>query len=690
MESEKAGSVKANQSPQGPGHGGVFPLRLTGRRQLVVVGAVLLLYVFMAVSATTGKCVTFDEIFHLTSGYLYWTHPAYPMSPDNGIFGQAWEALPLVLDRALKFPPVVDAQGQQVGAWQLGHDFLYSMGNDPSAILLQTRAMVSLLGAALGALVFFWSRELFGMWGGLVSLVLFIFCPTMLANGALATTDMAAALGFFAATFGFWRVLHAVSWRNVLFSVAALGCLVITKMSSPLIVPIFFLILLVRFFSRRPMEIRLAMRAMVEGRWARLGIGGLLLVAHGIAAVAILWVAYDFKFQNLGTDAARLQVLYSPDFSLGSATGFKASVLENINEAGLLPPAYIEGLGFSLQFSEHRDAFLCGTFSTEGWWWFFPFAFLIKTPIASLLLFFFSFAALALWKWLPRAVPKPEAPRCPSLYDLSPLLILGGVYGLACLTSHLDIGLRHMMPVYPVLFVLAGANVFWLLGEKPVFKMVLAALLVGTMVESLLVWPNYLAFFNQLTGGPRNGYRYLVDSSLDWGQDLPGLRQWLEKNVSASSGTPVYLSYFGTGDPKFYGIDALLLPCFFDVHSPQIFPLHSGVYCLSATMLQGVYSHFPPPWTPANETLYGKVQAEINRWNSTANDPVARRHLLQEKGKGADYWTDCVKMNGDLRLARVCAYLRRRSPDDEVGYSILIYRLSDEDVRRALGGAPPE
>jgi hypothetical protein len=218
--------------------------------------------------------------------------------------------------------------------------------------------------------------------------------------------------------------------------------------------------------------------------------------------------------------------------------------------------------------------------------------------------------------------------------------------------------------------------------------MALAVLLMGTMIESLSIWPNYLAFFNQLVGGPRNGYKYLVDSSLDWGQDLPGLHDWLEKNVPAGSGTPVYLSYFGTADPRFYGIDALLLPGFFDSWTPQTFPLRGGVYCLGATMLQAVYLDAHLPWTPADEASYGKAQAEINRWDSTANDPAARGHLVHEKG--ADYWTDCIHTYGFLRMTRLCAYLRHRTPDDEVGYSILIYRLSNEEVRRALGGTPPQ
>jgi hypothetical protein len=667
----------------------IFRSHLSTRWQAALVSALLLLYVFMAVSATTQKSVTFDEINFVTLGYLYWTQPPNHLQPENGIFAQAWAALPLLADH-LHAPQETGEPWSNLGFYGEYYRFFYSMGNDPTTMLLQARAMVSLLGATLGALIFFWSRELFGMAGAFISLLLFVFCPNMLAHGALVTTDMAAALGFFAATFCFWKLSHIVSWRTLTFSILALCCLVLAKMSAILILPIFFLILVVRFFSRHPVEIQFFKNKILGDRLARVGIWCGLLVVHLIGVVGALWLAYDFQYYSWSQEALRAQVLLSPDFSFWSAAGMKASILENIAGIGLLPPAYLEGLSYTLQSSELRSAFLCGRNSMEGWWWFFPFAFLIKTPVASLFLFFSSFVALALRRrslcgW---TASKSEAPQCPNLYDLSPLLILGGVYGLVCLTSHLNIGLRHMMPIYPVLFVLAGANVFWLFGKKPVFRITLVVLLLGTITESLSVWPNYLAFFNRFVGGPRHGYQYLVDSSLDWGQDLPGLRQWLEKNAPAADGTPVYLSYFGTGDPKFYGINARLLPGFFDMDTPQTFPLQGGIYCLSATMLQNVYSRFHPPWTPDNETLYDQAQAEINRWNATASDSAARQRLLQEEG--ADYWTNAIKIYGDLRLARLCAYLRHRTPDDEVGYSILIYRLSDEEVRQALDGAPPK
>jgi hypothetical protein len=681
--------VKLTHSPQGPVHRRIFPLQFSDLRQLTILCGLLLLYMFMAVSASRLKSTTFDESRHLTLGYLYWTQPTSHLASETGMLAQAWAALPLLADH-LKAPQEKGEPWGNLRVWGETYRFFYSMGNDPSAMLFQARTMISLLGAMLGALIFFWSRDLFGARGGFLSLLLFIFCPNMLAHGALATADMAAALSFFAATLSFWRLSHTVSWGNLLFSVFSLCCLALAKMSAVLILPIFFLMLAVRLLSRHPVEFKLFTNKILGHRLVRASIWSFLLLLHLVVVVGILWLSYNFQYHSWKQEAARLEILSSPDFSFWSAEGMEATILQKIDQAGVLPPAYLDGLSYTLQSSTIRSAFLCGRYSLEGWWWFFPCAFLIKTPIGSLFLFLFSLLALSLWRWLPHGwmTPTSADPRCPTLYDLSPLLILGGVYGVACLTSHLNIGLRHMLSIYPVFFVLAGANVFWLLAKKSFFRIALIALLIGTMTESLFAWPNYLAFFNQLVGGSRNGYRYLVDSSLDWGQDLPGLHHWLLKNVPAASSTPVYLSYFGAGDPKFYGINALLLPGLIDLDTPQTFPLQAGIYCLSATMLQGVYSRFPPPWTPANETMYARGRAIVDGWNSAADDPATRQQVLQENG--VNDWATCLKIYGDLRLARLCAYLRRRTPDDEVGYSILVFRLSGQEVQQALGGPSPE
>lgn len=650
------------------------------RWQAALVGALLVLYVVMAVSATTQESNTFDEAEHLTTGYLYWVHSDEKLNPGIGVLAQAWAALPLLFDHLNVTPGTPEPPGKMT-QWAQGYRFFYMMGNNPTAFLLQARFMISLLGAALGCLVFFWSRELFGMAAGLVSLFLFVFCPTMLAHGALVTADMAVALCFFAATLCFWRLMHRVSAWNLTFSILAFAGLVLAKMSAVLIVPIFVGILLVRCLSRLPVEVQFSGGSVVEGRWAKAAVGALALAAHAVVTLALLWLVYRFSYFGWNETANLHKEMEAPGFSPWSGHGMRLVVLDALERLRVIPPAYMEGFSHTLR-TMSRGGSLLGFHSHTGSVWFFPVAFLIKTPLSTLALVLLSLVALALWRRNPNGAEPSEMrePRRPGLYDLSPLLILGGVYGAACLTAKLNIGHRHMMPVYPVLFVLAGANAHWLRHPRRLAPVAVAVLLSGVAAESLYVRPHYLAFFNLLVGGPRHGYRYLVDSSLDWGQDLPGLRTWLDRNSPAGGGTKVFLSYFGTGDPAYFGINAARLPNRFSIEAAAPVPLEVGIYCISATSLQEAH------WTPTERDLYIKVESELAPWEAASGSVPALRRLVSQKGK--TYWTARLKALEVLRFDRLCEYLRQREPDDEVGYSVLIYRLSEADLARAQGVAP--
>lgn len=219
----------------------------------------------------------------------------------------------------------------------------------------------------------------------------------------------------------------------------------------------------------------------------------------------------------------------------------------------------------------------------------------------------------------------------------------------------------------------------------------LIVLLLGWhVIEALRISPNFLAYFNQIVGGPDNGYKHLVDSSLDWGQDLPGLKQWLEENgLQKANHPPVYLSYFGSSYPEYYHIDAHLLPGFPDRWTPRIPPpLTGGVYCISATMLQAVYVlDAPGAWTPAFEKRYQDALYNMRLFDSTGAIPKARAALLKQTGE--EFWWKTFHLVENLRFARLAAFLRQRKPDANVGYSILIYRLTDDDVERAVAGPPP-
>src|SRR5258708_6864150 len=117
------------------------------------------------------------------------------------------------------------------------------------------------------------------------------------------------------------------------------------------------------------------------------------------------------------------------------------------------------------------------------------------------------------------------------------------------MTQKLNIGLRHILPVYPFALMLCAVALAWLWRRK--LKAVVIALGLLNLFEFARVYPHPLAGFNTLAGGPANGYRLLVDSNLDWGQDLKGLKHWMD----AHDVTHINLAYFGTADPAYYGLD---------------------------------------------------------------------------------------------------------------------------------------
>jgi hypothetical protein len=236
-----------------------------------------------------------------------------------------------------------------------------------------------------------------------------------------------------------------------------------------------------------------------------------------------------------------------------------------------------------------------------------------------------------------------------------------------------------MLPIYPAIFILLGG-----LGRRkgaPWLPGWVALLLCWHVGEGVRGYPDYLAYFNQITGR-HDAYRHLVDSNLDWGQDLPGLKTWLERRRSRDPRLPVYLSYFGTGSPRYYGIEAE--PLEFEDRPLPVAPAGgAGTYCVSATSLQAVYQPVRGRWNARYEEAY----QELLR-SSDQPDRVDPRKLQWMRGRAAE--ADVTVKLKMLSTARLLASLREREPDAEIGYSILCYELSQADAERALQGPPPE
>ena len=358
--------------------------------------------------------------------------------------------------------------------------------------------------------------------------------------------------------------------------------------------------------------------------------------------------------------------------------GWPRKVFIFLREWRALPDAFLYGSAFVLQFSQQRGAFLNGDYSLTGWVSFFPYTFLVKTTLPFLLLIlagvvvgFRSVKASDIRTMLTRLRP------------FTPLLILFGVYWATSLTSHLNIGHRHILPTYPVLFIAAGAFGTWLDFRRPFAALLVSSLTVWHVTESTFIRPHYLAYFNSVAGGPANGWRHLVDSSLDWGQDLPGLAQWLHRHAKNEQ---AFLAYFGTGDPAHEGIRATRLPSLPEVGPERPWhPLSAGVYCLSATMLQHVYSSLRGNWSLDREAEYQTLRPLEALLLAYQHDPIRRAELLHDAPEVK--WKTAWKRYEVLRFARLSHFLRVKPAIANIGYSILVFRLSDDDVAAATGGS---
>ena len=624
----------------------------------ILAAFALCLYWWMATSVSDTICTTGDEIAHLTAGYSYWKTNDYRLQPENGNLPQRWAAIPL-LGRGLKFPAQDQNAWRISDVWDIGFQWFYTQGNDLASMLRAGRRMIALFGVATGLLVFFWARRLHGDLAGVLAAVLFAFCPTMLANGALITSDMTACFMFLAAVTAFWAMARRLSAWSVLVFGAVLGLLCVAKFSAPLIAPMCAILFAVRVAKADPLPCGWPWTRTIAGRaagaWALIG----ATLAACALAIGVIWASYGFRYPMYRHyEAGRVRSLVGWDV-LEDQGGPMVGVYELVRAHHLLPESYIYGFAHTYRFSRYRKAFLNGEYRSTGWVKFFPWTVATKTPIALFGLMGLAAAAAVSRRrsgreWLER------------LYEWSPLLALFVVYWAFSLTSGLNIGHRHIMPVYPVLFVMAAGAAAWPRNAPRWAGACVCALAVWFAAESVWIRPHYLSYFNEAIG-PRDAWKHVVDSSVDWGQDLPAVKEWLGAHPPDG---PVLISYFGSGDPEYYGIKAKRVgDANFDLR-PRSAPavLTGGLWIISVTQFQQVYTEARGRWDAQKEAQYRKMLARV---------------LELENSHGKMTYREASQFEA-YQFGRLCEYLRRRPPLAEIAYTFLVFRLTDAEVMKAL------
>lgn len=600
----------------------------------------LALHAWLGLSSAATKCATADEPGYLLAGQAYWQYQDYRLQPENGILPQRLAGLPATL-RGERLPSPDDPRWGCSNIWPMAQDYLRGTGSHVGRLLAEARLMTMLWSLGTGLLVLLWARRLHGELGGLLALAFLCLDPGFLAHGSLATSDVCMSFLMLASLWCFRRLLDDYRPSTLAASSLVLGLAFTAKFSAILLPAAFGLALL---FALASADTRSGALGFLQPRRLLPA-----LAAHLLGVWLVIWALYGFRHGAAGPGMPALQQYYHSWDDKLQYTGLAGRLLKGASDHGLLPDPYAFGFTFVLDMSQQRSAFLCGEWSYLGWPQFFPIAFLLKSPLAFLLACAAALA-LVLGGRFRHLLPTE---RRPWTNDHAVLCAFGLLYTVVSLRSHLNIGHRHLLPLYPLLFIGLGCLAAEALRRRSRLLGALCALLLcAQAATSLSARPDYLAYFNEIAGGRDQGHHYLVDSSVDWGQDLPGLANWL--HLHRLPGEKVYLSYFGLADPAQYGIQALVLPSVPPV--AQASPpskLEPGLYCVSASNLQQVFL-LPGPWTADLENEY--------------------RYLFVDGGNSPRFV--------QLRFARLCALLRQRQPQAVIGGSILIHRLDAEDLSR--------
>lgn len=543
---------------------------MTARHRAMAVAAALALQLGLCVDAFRQSSATFDEPAHLVAGYSYWATGDFRLNPEHPPLAKLVAAAPL-----LPLRPRFDTDDEVWRLrrqWEMARRFLYRW-NDADRLLFRARLACALWGLVLTVLVHAWARRLFGDGAALLSLGLCATLPDVIAHGGLVTTDVPLAAAFLATVMAAHAAARDPRPVRGLVLGLALGVALAVKFSALLLLPILAALLVVVAAARPETRREL----------------GLVTLTATLTAWLVLWAAYGFHMRLTPDDAVRAEVDWS---EVQPASPVVPALLNATRALRVVPEAWTYGCLRFLRHAEGRPSFLNGEVSGEGFRSFFPWSFALKTPLPLLVL-------LVVAGFAARRAPLDRL-------DAWFLWLPAAVYAAVSVGAALNIGHRHLLPVYPFLLIAAGrvAQGVTLRSSR---GMAAAGLAAASLASTLAAHPHELAYFNEAAGGPRRGYRHLVDSSLDWGQDMARLGEWCRANGV----TRLKLAYFGTADPAHHGVPAELLP-------GQMLPRPAAwvrevrrgdVVAVSATLLQGLYVE------PEDRELFARLRAET---------PVAR------------------------------------------------------------------
>jgi 4-amino-4-deoxy-L-arabinose transferase-like glycosyltransferase len=663
--------------------------------------ALLLLHLALAARSLILENPTVDEVLHLPAGVSYWQKGTFRLYHHNPPLVKLVAALPVVCAKP-NVEPLYSGDNWRssdadVSHINFGQEFAKLNADRYFELFRLARLMMPLFSLVGGLTVFAWSRRLYGSWGGLLSLALWVFCPNILAHARLVTSDLGATALGVAATYVFWRYLQEPAWKRAFLAGIALGLAALTKFSMVILYAVWPFLWLVH----------LGLAVPKGGRPRQIGRG--LVGAVAIIAWSVLVIDVGYFFEGVGIPLG--------DFEFGSraltsrvAPGttrphsrnplldmtwqfrvnrFRGTWLGRLPTP--LPEHFVsgfdeqkietEGIPERLAIAWERErsqpgsiarelaaperasersngysVYLNGELRRGGWWYYYFLALAYKVPEGTWLLVVMSGLVLV-------AVRRTRAEWSHEIALLTvPAVILVSISFL----TDINLGLRYVLPIAPYVFITTGKVVPWLQGVSIPWRRLMGAVaacsLGSTVAATAGIHPHYLAYFNWASGGPDRVPARLIDSNLDWGQDLVGLREWWAKTIP---GQPLGLVYFGQINPSIFAVRGEAFRWFLPPPVPGTMRpmppsrsalvgpaqrLTPGYYAVSATVRYGL------PWRYYDPAPLNNVpEAWFPAWD-------VRNNVRNQDGYG---------------------YFRRFEPiGPPIGHSIYVYYLSEDDIAR--------
>ncbi len=538
----------------------------------MIVACVLIIHAAMLAWIAYRYAPMYDEMAHLPSGISHWMLGRFDLYRVNPPLPRMVAALPVLLA-----DPQVDWAGISNDPYsrsEFSVSTAFSKINGERSPWLFTLGRWACIPFSLwaGWVCYRWAARLFGFGAGLVALVMWCFCPNVLAWGATVMPDVPAAAMGVTAGYCFWRWLREPTWPNAALAGLTLGLVELVKTTWIVLFALWPVLWLLTRLVGRPKD-----ASPKRGPEMR------QLAAIMLGAVYIINLGYGFEgsFRPLGDFEFISTAMTGQQHRRAAGNRFRDTILASVPVP--LPANYLRGIDVQkYDFEVGKWSYLRGEQKQGGWYYYYVYALAVKTPTGTLCL-----AILAIV--VPFALSRFRGSWRDEI-----VLLLPAVAVLVLVSSQTGFNryFRYVLPALPFLFV-SISRVGIALEQGPrLVQSATTVLLASTVLGSVFVYPHSMSFFNLLAGGPQNGHAHLLDANIDWGQDLLYLRKWLDEHPEAR---PFHLQYFGSFAPALAGIDALPVPpgTSRDRPSPELQTIgpQPGWFAVSINDLAG-YRHF--------------------------------------------------------------------------------------------------